>query len=289
MALTLRSARRPHARRRSRARSWWPSRRWPSGSCGPSARSATPASPTWCPRRTSCPTGWTRCSRCSTSCSTRATPPAPATHSCAASCAPRRSGWAAVLAALMPDEAEVLGLLALMLLQDSRRDARVDADGAMVLLEDQDRGRWDRAQIEAGLRAVRARAGARARRRVRDPGRDRGRARPRRAAGRTPTGHGSRRCTRCSSGSSPRRWCGSTARRRSRWPRARARASTLMDELVADGARRLLPAAHRARGPAARAPAATTRRRPPTGGARAGRERGGAGVRSAAAARAGAS
>ena len=46
-----------------------------------------------------------------------------------ASCAPRRSASAGVLAALMPDEPEVLGLLALMLLHDSRRDARVDAEG----------------------------------------------------------------------------------------------------------------------------------------------------------------
>jgi len=58
----------------------------------------------------------------------------------------------AVLAVLMPDEAEVLGLQALMMLQDSRRDARVDAAGEMVLLEEQDRGRWDHVQIEAGLR-----------------------------------------------------------------------------------------------------------------------------------------
>ena len=60
-----------------------------------------------------------------------------------------RLGW--VLARLMPDEAEALGLLALMLLQDSRRDARVGAGGEMVLLEEQDRTRWDRAQIAAGL------------------------------------------------------------------------------------------------------------------------------------------
>ena len=56
-----------------------------------------------------------------------------------------------VLAALMPDEAEALGLLALMMLQDSRRDARVDAAGRMVLLGEQDRGLWDRSQIAGGL------------------------------------------------------------------------------------------------------------------------------------------
>jgi RNA polymerase sigma-70 factor (ECF subfamily) len=55
-----------------------------------------------------------------------------------------------VLAALMPDEPEVHGLLALMLLHDARRDARVDALGELVLLEDQDRSRWDRARIVEG-------------------------------------------------------------------------------------------------------------------------------------------
>ena len=59
-----------------------------------------------------------------------------------------------LLAVLMPDEAEVLGLLGLMLLQDSRRDARIGADGEIVLLDDQDRARWDRARIEEGLRVL---------------------------------------------------------------------------------------------------------------------------------------
>ena len=54
----------------------------------------------------------------------------------------------------MPDEAEVLGLLALMLLQDSRRDARVGTGGELVLLEDQDRGLWDGAKIDEGLRML---------------------------------------------------------------------------------------------------------------------------------------
>jgi RNA polymerase sigma-70 factor, ECF subfamily len=59
-----------------------------------------------------------------------------------------------LLAALMPDEAEPLGLVALMLLQDSRRAARTGPDGELVLLEDQDRRRWDRAQIDEGLTLV---------------------------------------------------------------------------------------------------------------------------------------
>jgi len=56
--------------------------------------------------------------------------------------------------ALLPDRPEALGLLALLLLQDSRRDARVDAQGDIVLLEDQDRSRWDRPQISEGLSLV---------------------------------------------------------------------------------------------------------------------------------------
>ena len=57
---------------------------------------------------------------------------------------------------LMPDEPEVDGLLALMLLHDSRRSARVDASGDLVLMEDQDRDLWDRAAIEEGLVLVEA-------------------------------------------------------------------------------------------------------------------------------------
>lgn len=60
-----------------------------------------------------------------------------------------------LLAELMPDEPEVLGLLALMLLTDARRAARTDADGNLVLLSDQDRSRWDRGFIDEGQALVR--------------------------------------------------------------------------------------------------------------------------------------
>jgi RNA polymerase sigma-70 factor (ECF subfamily) len=60
-----------------------------------------------------------------------------------------------LLARLMPDEPEVLGLLALMLLTESRRAARTGPDGALVLLADQDRTRWDRALIAEGQALVR--------------------------------------------------------------------------------------------------------------------------------------
>jgi RNA polymerase sigma-70 factor (ECF subfamily) len=58
---------------------------------------------------------------------------------------------AGTLARLMPDESEALGLLALMLLQDSRREARISDGGELVLLEEQDRSLWDSREIETGL------------------------------------------------------------------------------------------------------------------------------------------
>jgi RNA polymerase sigma-70 factor (ECF subfamily) len=61
---------------------------------------------------------------------------------------------AAVLATLMPDEAEAHGLHALLLLQDSRRDARVNEAGELVLLDDQDRSLWDAERIRAGKAAL---------------------------------------------------------------------------------------------------------------------------------------
>jgi RNA polymerase sigma-70 factor (ECF subfamily) len=59
-----------------------------------------------------------------------------------------------LLQRLFPSEPEVMGLSALMLLQHARADARLDADGAIVLLEDQDRTRWDRERIAEGLALI---------------------------------------------------------------------------------------------------------------------------------------
>ncbi|HYL60104.1 MAG TPA: DUF6596 domain-containing protein, partial [Candidatus Acidoferrales bacterium] len=56
-----------------------------------------------------------------------------------------------LLVELMPSEPEPRGLLALMLLHDARRDTRIDERGELVLLEEQDRSRWDAAQIATGL------------------------------------------------------------------------------------------------------------------------------------------
>jgi RNA polymerase sigma-70 factor (ECF subfamily) len=61
---------------------------------------------------------------------------------------------ARVLSQLMPDEPEVLGLLALMFFHDARRATRVDRAGDLVRLEDQDRARWDAGEIEEGTRIL---------------------------------------------------------------------------------------------------------------------------------------
>jgi RNA polymerase sigma-70 factor, ECF subfamily len=61
---------------------------------------------------------------------------------------------AKLLAVLMPDEPEALGLLALMLLHDARREARLAPDGTIVLLAEQDRSRWNRRRIEEGTRML---------------------------------------------------------------------------------------------------------------------------------------
>jgi RNA polymerase sigma-70 factor (ECF subfamily) len=59
-----------------------------------------------------------------------------------------------LLARLMPDDAEVWGLLALMLLHDARREARVNEHGSYVPLDEQDRSLWDQGRIREGLRAL---------------------------------------------------------------------------------------------------------------------------------------
>ena len=68
----------------------------------------------------------------------------------------RALGLARMLALLMPDESEVRGLLALLLLTDARRATRCAPDGRLLLLEEQDRSQWDRAAIGEGTALVRA-------------------------------------------------------------------------------------------------------------------------------------
>jgi RNA polymerase sigma-70 factor (ECF subfamily) len=66
----------------------------------------------------------------------------------------RAIGLARMVAELMPDEREARGLLALLLLTDARRATRLDAAGRLLLLEDQDRSRWDQAAIAEGTGLV---------------------------------------------------------------------------------------------------------------------------------------
>ena len=90
---------------------------------------------------------------------------------------------ARTVVSLLPDEPEATGLLALMLLHDARREARVGPAGELVLLEDQDRSRWDQDRIAEGRALVEARPADRAGRAVPAAGRHR---RPPRRGRRTP-------------------------------------------------------------------------------------------------------
>ncbi len=63
---------------------------------------------------------------------------------------------ARMLRSLMPDDADVVGLLALIVLTDSRRATRLDGDGRLLLLEEQDRSKWDESAIREGIALVRA-------------------------------------------------------------------------------------------------------------------------------------
>ena len=100
-----------------------------------------------------------------------------------------------LLATLMPAEAEALGLLALMLFHDSRRATRTGAHGELILLSDQDRSRWDRAQIEEGIRVLNRALRLGAARSLSGRGGDRGAACRALRRRRRPTGRRSRRST----------------------------------------------------------------------------------------------
>jgi RNA polymerase sigma-70 factor (ECF subfamily) len=119
-----------------------------------------------------------------------------------------------LLVQLLP-EPEALGLLALMLLNDSRRAARTSPDGELVLLDEQDRSVWNRTQIEEGAALVRqacCRSGSGLIRcKPRSPP-----CTPRRRTLRQPTGRRSSACTACSYRSPRHPWSSSTARWQ--WP-----------------------------------------------------------------------
>ena len=103
----------------------------------------------------SCPTGWTPCSPSCTWCSPPATRRRRGDVLVRTDLVDRALDLARLLRGLMPDEPEVRGLLALMLLTDARRATRQDDAGRLVLLADQDRDRWDRAECSRALALVR--------------------------------------------------------------------------------------------------------------------------------------
>ncbi len=137
-------------------RSSCPSRRWRSGSCGRSARSATLGSRTACPRRLSFRTGCVPCSPSLYLIYNEGHTASSGSSLVRTDLCAEAVRLARLLAELMPDEPEVMGLLALLLLTDARRPARVAADGSLVLLADQDRSLWDRSLIAEGQDLVRA-------------------------------------------------------------------------------------------------------------------------------------
>ena len=192
--------RRSHHRRRSRVRSSCRKRRWRSASCGRSARSTTPASRTACRLRTCC----------------RNAPRAVLAvlyllfnegYAASSGAELVRGDLAAeairltrTLTELMPDEPEARGLLALMLLHDARRAGRTDADGRLVLLEDQDRSTLGPGDDRGRPGAARPRAPPTATRSVPSAGRDRRVPRDRARRRATPTGTRSRCSTTSSCG-----------------------------------------------------------------------------------------
>ena len=205
-----------------------------SASSAPSARSATPRSRTASRPTPSCPTGCGPCSPSSTSSSTRATPRPTGDDLVRADLCAEAIRLARLLVELMPDEPEVLGLLALLLLTESRRAARTAPDGSMVLLPDQDRARWDRDLIAEGQALVRRVPAAQPAGPVPDPGRDQRRAQRRGDGGRHRLAPDPPALRPARSPSRRRRSSPSTARSRSPSSTARRRPSTAIDGLDLD-------------------------------------------------------
>ena len=118
------------------------------------AKIGTPGFPTSCRRRRpNCRTGWMRCFASCISSSMKAIPHHPARRSPGMTYPSEAIRLGRLLVALLP-EAEAVGLLALMLFHDSRRAARTSPAGNLILLAEQNRSLWHRAQIEEGTGLV---------------------------------------------------------------------------------------------------------------------------------------
>ena len=232
------AARAASPRTRSRAPTSCPSPPSPSASCAPSARCAEAKVPFEVPHGEAADaSAWARCSRSSTSSSTRATPPPAAATGCGPRSATKRCAWAACWPSWRPSQAEVLGLLALMEIQASRTAARTDAKGDPVLLAGQDRcplgppadpPRPGRAR-RAPRRWASPRAATACRRRL--PPATRGR-----RARTIPTGRASPRSTRSSCAWRRRRWWSSTARSPWRMAEGPAAGLAIVETLLQDRA-----------------------------------------------------
>jgi RNA polymerase sigma-70 factor (ECF subfamily) len=129
-----------------------------------------------------------------------------------------------LIRALMPEDGEVAGLLALMLLTEARRTARVSASGELVTLDEQDRGAWDAALVAEGHRLVRERLAAGWLRVATRSSQRSTPCTPPPATYATPTGRRSSPSTTSSSASTPRRSSPSTGPSRS--PSLTARGGT---------------------------------------------------------------
>ena len=117
----------------------------------------TPAERSSCPPPDALDDRLRSCSTCSTSSSTRATPPS-GRRLLRVDLTTEAIRLTRHVHALRPDDGEVAGLLALMLLTDARRAARTTSDGALVPLAEQDRDLWDRALVDEGVDAHHRRA-----------------------------------------------------------------------------------------------------------------------------------
>ena len=148
-----------------------------------------------CPTPTSSRTGWPRCWPWCTWSSTRATWPARAGQPARRDLAAQAVSLTRLLHRLMPREPEVLGLLALLLLHESRAATRFDGWGRLVRLADQDRSRWNRALIAEATGLLDRALAQRDARALPGPGGHRRAARARRPTTSTPTGGRSASCT----------------------------------------------------------------------------------------------